>query len=416
MNVTVEDITTTKKRLSFVIPGEVINERIRASLENIRKRVKMPGFRQGKVPIKLIEKHYGKEAETEAFDHLLSEYYENAIRDRSIKPVSMPVFEEKIEFKRDEDVKVSLVIEVMPEIEDINYEGIVIEKNKTIVEDKEVDEVLRSLAESKAFFTAMEEPLMPGDLVIMDYFIKDPEIGLENQVFKIGSELYPPEFSNNLEGKIKGDTVEFELTFPEDFRNKELAGKTCSIKVIIKDTKRKIIPEINDEFAKSLNLESLDALKERVKNNILLQKERKERIRQREELLNKLIDRFNFDVPEGLLQEYLDVQLSEQRARNPEDKRSDEELKGELMESVLRRVKGDLLMDIIGERENISLNEDDIKNYIMDISERLLLNPEFVVKYYMADAQRQRILRKGAYQVKVLETILNRIGSKEHVS
>ncbi len=413
MNVIVEDITSTKKRVSFEIPGDVIEERIRLSLENIRKRVRMPGFRQGKVPIKLIEKHYGKDAEREVFEDLVAEYYENAIREKSLKVVSMPVFEEKVEFRRNENIKVSLIVEVMPEIKDLSYDDMVIEKNEITVDDKEVDEIINSLRERRASFTPIDEPLITGDIVIMDYEIKDHEVKAENQVLKIGSEHYPAEFSKNLEGKRKGDTVEFEMTFPLDYRNEKLRGKTCNVRVHIKETKRKIIPELNDEFARTLNLENLSALRERVRNNLLLEKERNERIKEREELLNKLIDRFHFDLPEILIQENMEAQINEHRTRNPEDKRDDEELKNELMSSVVRKVKGGLLLEMIGEKEGVSINEEDIKDYIMEISERLLLNPEFVVKYYMADSERQRVLKRGAYYRKVLETLLDKVLRKQ---
>ncbi len=413
MNVIVEDITSTKKRVKFEIPHDVVEERIRLSLENIRKRVKMSGFRQGKVPIKLIEKHYGKDAEKEVFEDLVTEYFEDAIREKSLKVVSMPVFEEKVEFRRNENIKVSLIVEVMPEIKDLSYEDIVIEKKEITVDDKEVDEVLSSLRERMASFIPIDEPLVMGDIVIMDYEIKDHEVRAENQVLKIGSEHYPPEFSRNLEGKKKGDTVEFEITFPDDYKNEKLRGKLSNVRVHIKETKRKIIPELNNEFAKILNLENLDALKERVKGNLILHKERNERIRQREEILNKLVDKFHFELPDVLVEEYMEAQLSEYRSKNLEDKRDDEELKKELMSSVIRRVKGELLLEMIGEKENVRINEEDIKNYIMEISERLLLNPEFVVKYYMSSAQKEKILKKGAYQTKVLDTILDKVLEKK---
>ncbi|MCX7794781.1 MAG: trigger factor [Thermodesulfovibrionales bacterium] len=410
--VEIEDISGTKKRLRIEIPALAIEEKIKKALIETQKKLKMPGFRPGKVPLDIIEKRYGKEIEQEVIEEIVTEYYARAIQESSLRPVSMPVLEEEFKFERKAPLKLTFLVEVRPEIKDINYENIKIERKEVNVEDSEVEETLRGLQENRAVYEPVEEPAKDGDLVIMDYEIPEAGISYQDQVFKLGTDLLPKEFSKNIEGHRASDSIEFEALFPEDFRNEALAGKRVKVKVTLREVKRRELPDIDDELAKDVGFDNLEQLQARIRENLLKKKEKEESFRQKGEILNKLVDAVDFEIPEQLLQEQLMADLEDYRRQTPDDKRTDEEIKEELRPQAVRKVKASILLEVIGERENIEINEEDIKSYIIDLSQRLLVSPEFIVKYYMTDREKRDSLRRAVYEEKVLDTIHKKIIEK----
>lgn len=410
--VEIEDISSTKKRLRIEIPALAIEEKIKRALLDTQKKLKMPGFRPGRVPLDIIEKKYGKEIEQEVIEEIVTEYYARAIQESSLRPVSMPVLEEEFKFERNAPLKLSFLVEVRPEIKDINYESIAIEKREIKVEDAEIEETLKGLQENRAVYEPAQEPAKDGDLLIMDYEIPELGISYQDQVFKLGSDLFPEEFSRNLSGLKASESVEFEANFPEDYRNETLAGKKVKIRVTVKEVKRRELPEIDDELAKDVGFDNLEALKTRIRENLFKKKEKEESFRQKGELLNKLVDAVDFEIPEQLLQEQLMADLEDLRRHVPDDQRKDEELIEELKPQAIRKVKASILLEVIGEREKVEINEQDIKSYIIDLSQRLLVSPEFIVKYYMSDKEKMDALRRAVYEEKVLDTIHKKIIEK----
>lgn len=410
--VEIEDISSTKKRLRIEIPALAIEEKIKRALLDTQKKLKMPGFRPGRVPLDIIEKKYGKEIEQEVIEEIVTEYYARAIQESSLRPVSMPVLEEEFKFERNAPLKLSFLVEVRPEIKDINYESIAIEKREIKVEDAEIEETLKGLQENRAVYEPAQEPAKDGDLLIMDYEIPELGISYQDQVFKLGSDLFPEEFSRNLSGLKASESVDFEANFPEDYRNETLAGKKVKIRVTVKEVKRRELPEIDDELAKDVGFDNLEALKTRIRENLFKKKEKEESFRQKGELLNKLVDAVDFEIPEQLLQEQLMADLEDLRRQVPDDQRKDEELIEELKPQAIRKVKASILLEVIGEREKVEINEQDIKSYIIDLSQRLLVSPEFIVKYYMSDKEKMDALRRAVYEEKVLDTIHKKIIEK----
>ncbi len=407
--VEIEEITGTRKRLRIEIPAVAIEEKIRQALLEMQKKVKMPGFRPGRVPLEIIEKRFGKEIEQEVVEEIVTEYYMKAIEETNIKPVGMPVLEEELKFERRSPLKLTFVVDVRPEIKELNYGELRIEKRPVTVEDSEIEEALKGIQESRSFYEPVDEPVGEDFLVVMDYEIPELGITYNDQVFKIGSDLFPKEFSEKIKGLKKTESVEFEAGFPQDYRNEELAGRRLKVKVTVKEVKKKELPPIDDELAKDVGLEGLEDLKKRIRENLLRRKEKAERMRQMGELLNKLVDSVDFEVPEILLQDQLEADLEDYRRKNPDDKRDEITLREELKPQSIRKVKASLLLEVIGEREGVQINEEDIRRYIIEMSQRLLVSPDFIVKYYMSDAQKREALRTAVYEEKVLETLLEKV-------
>ena len=408
----IEDISQTRKRLRIEIPALAIEEKIKQALLDIQKRIKMPGFRPGRVPLDIIEKRFGKEIEQEVIEDIITEYYARAIEETNIKPVSMPVLEEELKFERKAPLKITFLVDVRPEIKDLDYSNIKLEQGEITVSESEVEEVLKGLQESRSVYEPVDEPAGDDDLVVMDYEIPELNINYSDQVFKIGSDLFPEEFSIALKGLRISESKEFEARFPDDYRKEELAGKTLKIKVTVKEVKRKELPAIDDELAKDVGFDTLEDLKNRIRENLLKKKEKAERFRLMGELLNKLVDSVDFEVPQQMLDSQLEAELEEHKKKVPDDARDNATLREELRPQALRKVKASIILDVIGEREGVQINEDDIKRYVINLSQRLLVSPEFIVKYYMSDAEKREALRRAVYEDKVLETILEKVIKK----
>jgi trigger factor len=273
----VEDIKATKKRLRIEIPADVIEKEISDSLEKLKHKAKIPGFRSGMAPINLIEKRFGKEVEAEVLDKVIPEYYSKALKEAELIPVTMPVFDEEIDFKRNNPLNLSFTIEVMPKIENLNYENIKIKDIPAVVDEAEIDAYLKRLQEEKVIYEVAEKEVELDDLVTFEY--SDCKIiGEENppsikeEVLKIGNEIFPPDIMERVMGKKKDDIVEFTTTFNEVCKSKVLAGKTADMKFVIKEIKKKNLPAIDDEFAKDVGFENISEMREKVKVNIFAAK------------------------------------------------------------------------------------------------------------------------------------------------
>ena len=231
---TTEDITSTKKRISIEIPAEAVESEILGSLNTIRAQTRLPGFRKGKAPMSLIEKRFGKDVEGEAMERLVPKHYSEAIKEAGIVPVGQPVLEGGIEIKRNEPLAMTFTVEVRPKV-DITYEGLKVKLLEAKVEDKDVDETIKRLQQERATFEPAEGPVADGHIVVMDYDIAEDGKSFKDEVFKVGSDLLPSEFSKKLTGVAKGGTVEFEVAFPKDYYAEELAGQSRDFKVTVKE-------------------------------------------------------------------------------------------------------------------------------------------------------------------------------------
>ncbi|MCL4536593.1 MAG: trigger factor [Nitrospirae bacterium] len=405
----VEDISSTKKRLKIEVPAEAIESEIKKGLGEAQKKARIPGFRPGKAPMHLIEKKFGKDIEADVLEKIIPEFYLKAVKEADVTPVSRPVVEDSFDFKRNEPLSMTVAVEVRPKVENLNYEGVTVKGVSVEVKDDEIDTVLNRLAEEKATYESADEAVNQGDLVTIDYTVR--EAGEDNTVardvvLKVGSGPYPQEFFDGLAGKKKDEEFTVEASFPEDSQS-PFAGKRPKFEIKIKDIKRRSLPAIDDELAKDLGFENIGLLKDKVRENILSSKNREaERARQRE-ILDKLIESHSFDVPESLLNAEIGGIISEIRAAG-KDERTDEAIKEELMPHAEKSVKASILLELIGEKEGITVSDDDVKEELLDMAQKYYVSPDNIIKYYMAKDGSLEGLKHSVFEKKVLNFLLNK--------
>ncbi len=429
----VEDINTTKKRLRIEIPSDVIEKEIGNSLEKVRQKAKIPGFRPGRSPINLIERRFGKEVEAEVLDKIIPEYYSNALKEAELMPVTTPVFDEKIDFKRNNPINLSLTVEVMPKIENLSYENMKVEDIPVSVDDAEVEDYLKKLQGEKAIYEVSEKEIDTDDLVSFEYVDakiagEENAAALKEQISKMGNEILPPDIMEKMIGKKKDDIIEFATTFNGDCKSKELAGKTIDMKVAIKEIKKKNLPEIDDEFAKDLGFENIPEMKEKIKEKIFaVKKEHIVRI-QKAIIVNKILEAHSFEAPETLVRRELESlmmheSLSQREAKettsiagSPEEEkvvanRSQEDLEKlqtELKDKALKNVQASLIIDAIGQKEGITVTDDEVNERISFIAQKLSAIPEAVKNFYHYKEGSLEGLRHSIYEDKVLDMLLSK--------
>ncbi|MEW6052173.1 MAG: trigger factor [Nitrospirota bacterium] len=433
---TVEDISTTKKRLKIEIPSDAIEHEIKDSLEKVRQRAKIPGFRQGKAPVSLIEKRFGKEIEAEVLEKVIPETYNAALREASLSPVGMPELEEKFEFKRNTPLSLSFIIEVLPDIGNLDYENITIKDIPFSVEDKDIDDMIERLRHQKAVFETVDREAEMDDLVTFEF--SDCEIvgeetppSVKETISKMGNEIFPKDTMHRVLGKKKGDFIEFTTVFNE-IMSRELDGKTVNIKVKISEVKKKNLPPLDDEFAKDIGFDSLEALREKLQEKIHDAKKSQIQKFQKAEIINRIMETTEFEIPETLLKREMEAIIAEkslseskddtvyadtmteildkaEAEENPEEKKdAKEDPEAKLTRKATKNVQASLIIDAIGKKEGILVSEQEVDDRIATIAKRLSAAPEVVRNFYMYKEGSLESLKHSIFEEKVLEMLLSR--------
>lgn len=432
----VEDISATKKRLRIEIPADVVEREIKVSIEKVRQNARIPGFRPGKAPISLIGKRFGKEIEAEVLDRVIPEHLTSAIREAAVSPVTMPALDEEFHFERNNPINLSVTVEVIPKIENLNYENISVKDIPFTVEETDIDETLKRLQNQKAVFEVTDKVAETDDLVTFDYVDSEMAGGetdpsVKELVSKMGNEIFPPDLMEDVIGKKKGDIVEFTTTFDES-KSKELAGKTVNVKVRINEVKKKSLPEIDDEFAKDLGFGNLPELREKLREKITAAKKEHLRKIQKAEIVKKLVDLNSVEVPETLLNRELESISLEKSISAPDqdqdsesteippdvleavpgadnqEKSAEEERADKQKERALMNVRASIIVDAIGEKEGVVVTDSDVDERISLMAKRLSATPEAIRNFYMYKQGSLDGVKHSIYEEKVVDLLLSR--------
>lgn len=422
----IEDINTTKKRLRIEIPADVIEKEISDSLEKLKHKAKIPGFRPGMAPISLIEKRFGKEVEAEVLDKVIPEYYRNALKEAELIPVAMPVFDKDTDFKRNNPLNLSFTIEVMPKIENLNYENIKIEDIPMVVDETDIEDYLKRLREEKVIYEVAEKEVELDDLVTFDYsdckiIGEESPPSIKEEVLKIGNEIFPPDIMERVMGKKKDDIVEFTTTFNEICKSKVLAGKTVDMKFVIKEIKKKNLPVIDDEFAKDVGFENISEMREKIKEKIYAAKKEHIKRIQKARIVNKLIESHNFEVPDVLVNKEMESLMMEEslsqkepketisEMKSPEQEKKDfENLRADMGNRAVRNVQASIIIDAIGKKEGITVTDDEVNERVSLIAQRLSATPEAVMNFYKYKEGSLEGLRHSIFEDKVMDMLLSK--------
>lgn len=367
--------------MRIAIPGERVQEEVERAYRTLQKSVQIPGFRRGRVPRPVLRARYGESVRSEVLEDLVVKALNEAIEERQLEVVGEielnPDLEEMQLPEDGSDLEFVADLEVRPEIPLPELSELQVDKTPVDVPEEEVDRFLERLREAYAELVDPEEPrpAQEGDVVFTDWKLfredrEEPITQQENYAVELGTGQVLEEIERTLLGAQVGETREAQITYPEDYPNPELAGKTARMLLTVKRIAEKRLPELDDEFAKTLNYESLQALRAAQWNRLVEARKRQKREQQRQDLLNQLIERADFPVPESLVQRQARYLAALELRRREESGQSVQEVDFQALveshrEQAERSIREEWILEEIARRERIEVSDAEVRAVVV---------------------------------------------------
>lgn len=386
MNVTVERVEN-EATLKITAPAAEVNAGYKKAVKKIADQVNIPGFRKGKAPRAIIEMHYGKEAvKQEAFEIVANKAYSEALDQEKLIPVSDPKVEESV-FEEGKDMELTIKVTLKPEPELGEYKGLHVDKKEVEITDEQVDAQIKDMMGRDAKMVVAEEGAVieKGDFAIIDFagtVDGEPFSGGEGKGYplEVGSNSFIPGFEDQLVGLSKGDSTDVEVTFPEDYFVKDLAGKEAIFKVNIQDVKRKELPELNDEYvASKTDFKTVEELRANYKERMQKAAEANAKAEYEHELIDLAVANAKFSVPEIMIEDKISQMVEEMKMSLESRKMSLDmymqytgldmaKIRENQRPVAEENVKTDLVLDAIAKAEDIQVDMADVDAEIAAIS------------------------------------------------
>ncbi len=392
MKIKIKDSQTCQKILEIELPKQTVNEEFDRYFKSISNAAQIPGFRKGKVPRAMLEEHFAEKANDKVLTNLLNDTYHKAIEKENIKPVSMPEISE-VKFKKDENLIFQAKIDIQPSFTLKDYKNIAVKKQPEEVKEEDVTKVIEYLSERYAQYLPIEDrPVKIDDYIVCDYSYSVGEKELDKKEHAwlwVSKEMFIPELSKKIEGtKLKEDKT-FEISLPKKFKPEEFAGKKANFKLFVKEIKEKKLPELNDEFAKTLRMESIDKLKEQVKNDLVKEKQMQSKQDLKAQVINHLEKVMPIDVPpalvekrEKLLRDTAAERLKKQ-GLNDEQIANEQKKMGDMFsKEALKQVRVFFILENIALAEKIKVEQAEFDAKIDEMAISYNQKREEVLKYY----------------------------------
>lgn len=398
MNVTVERVEN-EATLKITAPAAEVNAGYKKAVQKIADQANIPGFRKGKAPRAIIEMHYGKEAvKQEAFEIVANKAYSEALDQEKLIPVSDPKVEEST-FEEGKDMELTIKVTLKPEPELGEYKGLHVDKKEVEVTDEQVDAQIKDMMGRDAKMVVAEEGAVieKGDFAIIDFagtVDGEPFSGGEGKGYplEVGSNSFIPGFEDQLVGLSKGDSTDVEVTFPEDYFVKDLAGKEAIFKVNIQDVKRKELPELNDEYvASKTDFKTVEELRANYKERMQKAAEANAKAEYEHELIDLAVANAKFSVPKIMIEDKISQMVEEMKMSLESRKMSLDmymqytgldmaKIRENQRPVAEENVKTDLVLDAIAKAEDIQVDMADVDAEIAAISAQHGASPEEVKK------------------------------------
>ena len=399
MNVKVEALDQHKVSLNIELPAEAVQKGFKQAVARIANQVRIPGFRKGKANRKILEMHFGKEAiEAEAKDIVINGAINEAMQQEKLIPVTQAEVKEET-FSEKDGATFTATFVKRPEVELGDYKGLEAEHTNPEITDDQVNEELKKAAEQSARLEKAEEGavLAKGDYAVIDFkgFIDGkPFEGGEGKTYplEIGSQSFIPGFEEQLEGHKAGDDVEVKVTFPETYFVDALKGKEAEFKVHVNDVKRKQLPELNDEFAKSISqFETMDELKASIKQQMQLHAIQQAEEAYHEALVEQAVANAKVDIPQEMVEQRIDeiveeVKMNlESREMKLEDylkniNQTEEQFRKNYEKTAAEQVRQGLVLEAIAEKEDLQVTNQDLSMEVYSMAHQFNAEPKDVMK------------------------------------
>lgn len=410
MKVSVSEKGPWQKVLSIEVPPEELERAREAVIEEFRARAALPGFRKGRAPRNLLELQFGHSMDQEVLERVVKQSYERAIRETELTPVTYPSIG-KIDFTWGKPLSYEAHVEIRPEVTVREYQELTIEPRVRPVTDEEVERSVEELRQRTAEWLPVDREARDGDAVVVDYVrlnAKGKPVHKSEQrdaLVELGAKGLLPEFRANLLGTKEGEHRSFTVAYPAEFGNEELRGKTVTFSLDVKGVRERRVRDLDDSFAHDImGMADLAELRSRVRLNMESEARLKAARDEEEALVDQLIERNPFPLPEGMMREYLDELLQrlaeEGRQWTDEEK---ERLREEYRPMAERRMKRDLLLDAVARQESIDVTEEEMDRLLRGAAEGEVPPPE--VERVLRSAEHRDRARSHLMERKVFQLL-----------
>lgn len=418
--VTVAQPSQTRRVLSVHVPAEELEKERSAVLEEMRRQIRVPGFRKGKVPPGFIQKNYADAIQSDAVRNLLPEIYEQALDREHLHPLGEPVFENiKLE---DGGISFDVKIDVRPDLKLQGYEKVTVDVPRRTISDQDVDETVAALRERLAAFDTVTRPATANDHLIIDYvpLAADgtPEEASRANAYPValGSDGLLAEFREGLVGTKAGDEKDIRVKYPADFGDERVAGTERTFKVRVVEVKEKLLPELDDNFARRVDEQTatLLELKLRIRKQLEAEEESKHRRDVDEKIIDAIIGANPFEVPDVMVENYLDSLVEEDRRHRGNagsDPEREKEIREMFRDSAVRMIQKYFVMDAVRRQEKIELSGEDVEQRIQLLAQGLGKSPE-EIRQMVAHPERRRGFETDLVEEKTMRFLRERAAVK----
>lgn len=421
MQITETNTEGLKHEFKVTVGAADIAQRVENRLQEIGRSVKMPGFRPGKIPLAVLRKRYGSSVMGEVLERAVNDSSGEAMREQKLRPALQPKIE-IVSFNEGTDLEYKLAVEVLPEVQPMNFAELKLERLRPEVPDEEIDQALERIAKQQRKNEPVAKAAEKGHIAVIDFVgsvngAEFPGGSAKDHSLELGSGNFIPGFEDQLLGAKAGEHRTVTVIFPADYGASDLAGKEASFEVDVKEV-RAILPQpIDDTLGEAVGMENLQALRDAVRSQIERDYGGIAHQRLKRQLLDQLAEHHHFPVPQGMVDIELDViwkQFEAERERakqagvsdTEEAGKSDDEIKTEYRAIAERRVRLGLLLSEVGRSNNISVVQEEINRALGEEVRRFPGHEREVIEYYRNQPGALDNLRAPIFEDKVVSYIL----------
>ncbi len=414
--------TTTeglRREFKITVPAADIEERVRSRLTEIGRQTKMPGFRPGRVPLPILKQRYGRSVMGEILETAVSDGSRQTLSDHGLRPALEPKIE-VTSFSEGSDLEFTMALEVLPEIEPVDFTSIEIDRPVAEVGDENIDKALGRLAAGHKSFAPPPEPrpAEPGDQVLITFKgsidgIEQAAMSGEDREIELGSGRFIPGFEDQMAGHGAGEHVTVTVNFPEDYPAKDYAGKPAVFEVDIKEVRAPVPAAVDDDLAKRFGMADLATLRGFIRERMEQEYRQISRERAKRQLLDVLAERHRFEVPAGMVDLEFD-QIWRQVQENlktgdpddPDRAKPEAELQAEYRAIAERRVRLGILLAEVGRLNHIEVTQEEMNRAVSAELQRYPDQAREIVEFYKSHPEALASMRAPILENKVVDFIL----------
>ncbi|MFY0664033.1 MAG: trigger factor [Natronospirillum sp.] len=413
MQVTVETTSGLERRMVINVPADKVNSEVDKRVKDTARRVRLDGFRPGKVPVSVVRQRFGQGIRAEVLQDVVRDSYVAALDKESITPAGYPRFED-VKDEEGGNIEFTAVFEVFPEVELGDLSKVSVDVADVAVSDENIDQMIDTLRKQRAEYKSVKRKSVKEDKLKIDFVGKvDGEVfeggSATDQELVLGSGSMIPGFEEGIIGMKAGEEKTIEVTFPEKYGNNDLAGKAATFDITVHEVLKPELPELNEEFIKELGARetTVEAFRAEVKENMEREARQALRGKTKNEVIDQLLELVSFDVPASMIDQ--EVQRLRQEAVQQfggQAKIDPSQLPKELFQDqATRRVKTGLIFSKVAEQHELKAEDAAVRKYIEEIA-GVYQDPQSVIDYYYNNREQLNQVQAAVMEESVVEVVL----------